>query len=256
VRPAARGSLDNRALTRRSVSASARLADFSVRCRTGRSARAATLVAGQLHVRTSVGISDDRVARRGVNLCARMIRTVAVAVASTSPVSSRSSPARNAMDPPRWTTRPVPVIRPGSGRTQEADLQLQGRRELAIAQGGSECGAERVVEHGSQKPALHVAHRIGEGRAGIEEDLDLAPFGSYPGQLPAQRRGGRRGRRPPGQKPLERPGPADHRRIAHASSLAHVTDNPGRHTTGQHTRYSRNEARTRFPPSHRRPHVR
>jgi hypothetical protein len=47
---------------RRSVSAPARLADFSVRCRMGRSARASTLVAGQLHARTSAGISDDRVA--------------------------------------------------------------------------------------------------------------------------------------------------------------------------------------------------
>jgi len=55
-------------------------------------------------------------------LCGRMIRTVAVAVAGTSPVSSRSSPARNAVDPPRWTTRPVPVIRPGAA----------GRRKLTF----------------------------------------------------------------------------------------------------------------------------
>src|SRR5258708_25133375 len=52
-----------------------------------------------------------------------MIRAVAVAVASTSPVWSRSSPARNAMDPPRWTTRPVPVIRPGAA----------GRRKLTFS---------------------------------------------------------------------------------------------------------------------------
>jgi len=39
-------------------------------------------------------------------LCGRIIRTIAVAVARTSPVWSRSSPARNAMDPPRWTTLP------------------------------------------------------------------------------------------------------------------------------------------------------
>jgi hypothetical protein len=90
-----------------------------------------------------------------------MIRTVAVAVASTSPASSRSSPAGNAMDPPRWITRPCAGDPAGSGRAQEADLQLQGRRELALAQGGSERGAELVVEHGGQKPALYVAHRIG-----------------------------------------------------------------------------------------------
>ena len=65
------------------------------------------------------------------------------------------------MDPPRWTTRPRAGDPAGSGRAQEADLQLQGRRELAVAQGGSERGAELVVEHGGQKPALYVAHRIG-----------------------------------------------------------------------------------------------
>jgi len=44
----------------------------------------------------------------------RMIRAVAVAVASTSPAAFRSSPARNAIDPPRCTTRPVPVTGPGA----------------------------------------------------------------------------------------------------------------------------------------------
>lgn len=42
-------------------------------------------------------------------------------------------------------------------------------------------------------------------------------------------------RLPPGQKLPERPGPADHRRIAYAGSLAHATDNPWRYTTGQQT---------------------
>ena len=39
-----------------------------MRCRTGRSARVSTLVAGQLHARTSAGISDDRVARLSVSV--------------------------------------------------------------------------------------------------------------------------------------------------------------------------------------------
>jgi len=64
-------------------------------------------------------------------LCGRIIRTIAVAVARTSPVWSRSSPARNAMDPPRWTTQPCRW----SGRVQAADLQLQGRARIRHHQG-------------------------------------------------------------------------------------------------------------------------
>ena len=44
------------------------------------------------------------------------IRAVAVAVATSSPAAVRSSPARNAIVPPRATTRPSPISVPsGAG---------------------------------------------------------------------------------------------------------------------------------------------
>src|SRR5579863_5800092 len=69
-----------------------------------------------------------------------MILAVAVAVASSWPRWSVSSPARKAIDPPRCTTRPVPVIRPGTA----------GRRKLTFSS-----------SVGANSPSLSVATRAG-----------------------------------------------------------------------------------------------
>lgn len=121
----------------------------------------------------------------------------------------------------------------GSGQAQEGDLQLHGRRELAPAQGGQRARGRACRR--AWRPEARPARCPSDWRRprGHRRRPRSRPFRSYPGQLPAQRHGGWWGRLPPGQKLPERPGPVDHRPIAHASSLAHATGNPGRRTTAQ-----------------------
>ena len=117
---------------------------------------------------------DGRPAHRQC-LCGRIIRTIAVAVARTSPVWSRSSPARNAMDPPRWTTRPVPVGETSRGGPHDADTAT-GRARPRRCGAGSHCwryrdrlarggGAGRAIRALAPRPsgysARHWRFRLG-----------------------------------------------------------------------------------------------
>jgi hypothetical protein len=113
---------------------------------------------------------------------------------------------------------------------QEADFQLKGRRELSVRQCCEQRGAECRVEHRREETALHAAHRIGEIIAGIKEDLDLTAIGSDPGQLLAQRDGGRRRRLPSVGYLPERTGPA-RRGLVHDGRIAQESLSAGHAST-------------------------
>jgi hypothetical protein len=102
-----------------------------------------------------------------------MTRAVAVAVAMTFSTESRSDASRKAMSPTRWTTRPVPIKRPGrTGR--KAHVDVEGRLELVGFERGEQRRSNGVVEHRCGERPEHVAARAGEILGRVEGELDGA----------------------------------------------------------------------------------
>ena len=99
---------------------------------------------------------------------------VAVAVAMSSSLASTSDASRNARSPTRWTTRALPITRPGrSGRRK-----LTWRSSVDWNWSGSECRQQRrthrVEQHRRLEGPEHVAGRVGEVHGAHERELDRA----------------------------------------------------------------------------------
>ncbi len=78
----------------------------------------------------------------------------------------------------------------GTGRADEAGLRFDRYRQPVGRQHCVDGRPHAVVQHGRQEAALDVAHRVGQGAAGIELDMDLVLLGIVADETPPQQQTG------------------------------------------------------------------